>query len=394
MSLATTSVSNRRFDKDDLALAEQLARRSAVAIQNARLYRDAHAAEARYRGLFEGTKDGIIVFDPDGKCVDVNPAMLSMVSFDRAELIGFPATRVACGGPWSGEEGERLRHDGQWRGDFELRRKNGSTMAVESSITSVQLPTGPVYVGVLRDVSERRRFEQLQEEFLSALAHDLMNPLTTVRGQTQLQRRRLARGEPLDQDRLEAALESIDNASLRMTRQLDELADVMRLRAGSEIDLHRESSDLVALPRHASAEHGRATDRHTIRVVSEAESLVGFWDAPRLERVLGNLLGNAIKYSPEGGEITVRIAREGDSDPAVAVLSVEDSGVGIPQADLSLIFERFRRAGNVESFAGSGIGLAGAKRIVELHGGTIAVTSIEGQGSTFTVRLPIAMRED
>jgi signal transduction histidine kinase len=221
-----------------------------------------------------------------------------------------------------------------------------------------------------------------------------MNPLTTVRGQTQLQRRRLARGEPLDQDRLEAALENIDNASLRMTRLLDELADVMRLRAGSEINLHRESTDLLALALHASAEHGRATDRHTIRVVSEAESLVGFWDAPRLERVLGNLLGNAIKYSPEGGEITVRIEREGDGDPAVAVLSVEDSGVGIPQADLGLIFERFRRAGNVESFAGSGIGLAGAKRIVELHGGTIAVTSIEGQGSTFTVRLQIAMRED
>jgi two-component system sensor histidine kinase BaeS len=129
-------------------------------------------------------------------------------------------------------------------------------------------------------------------------------------------------------------------------------------------------------------------------VVPEVETLIGFWDAPRLERVLGNLLGNAIKYSPEGGEITIRIAREEHGDPATAILSVEDRGVGIPQADLSLIFERFRRAGNVESFAGSGIGLAGAKRIVELHGGTIAVTSTEGQGSTFTVRLPIAMAEE
>ena len=394
MTLATTARSNRHFDKDDLGLAEQLGRRSAVAIQNARLYRDAHAAEARYRGLFEGTKDGIIVFDPDGKCVDVNPAMIEMVGYDRAELIGFPATLVACGGPWSGEEGERLRREGQWRGDFELRRKNGSLLAVESSITSVPLPTGPVYVGVLRDVSERRRFEQLQEEFLSALAHDLMNPLTTVRGQTQLQRRRIARGEPLDEDRLNAALESIDTASLRMSRLVDELADVMRLRAGSEIDLHRESFDLVALARRTADDHRRATERHQIEVISEVETLIGFWDGPRLERVLGNLLGNAIKYSPEGGEITIRIVREGNGDADVAVLSVEDCGVGIPQADLSLIFERFRRAGNVESFAGSGIGLAGAKRIVELHGGTISVTSTEGQGSTFTVRLPIAVEKD
>jgi two-component system sensor histidine kinase BaeS len=186
----------------------------------------------------------------------------------------------------------------------------------------------------------------------------------------------------------------MDMASLRMSRLVDELADVMRLRAGSEIDLHRESFDLVVLARRIADDHGRATERHRIQVVSAVEALIGFWDGPRLERVLGNLLGNAIKYSPEGGEVTIRIPREGNGDAEVAVLSVEDRGVGIPQADLSLIFERFRRSGNVERFAGSGIGLAGAKRIVELHGGTIAVTSTEGQGSTFTVRLPTAVEAD
>jgi PAS domain S-box-containing protein len=393
LTLFTTTISHRRFDEDDRALAEQLARRSAVAIHNARLYRDAQAAEARYRGLFEGTKDGIILFDHTGTCVDVNPAMTAMVGYDRTELVGRATTVVACGGPWTGEEGERLRRDGQWRGDFELRRKNGSLMPVESSITSVQLPTGSVYVGVLRDVSARRRFEQLQEEFLSALAHDLMNPLTSVRGQAQILRRRIARGEPLGEERLTAGLESIDVASTRMTRLLDELADVMRLRAGQEIDLRRESTDLVALARRTAAEQDRLTERHTIHVASTVDELIGFWDGPRLERVLGNLLGNAIKYSPDGGEITVRIAREGLDDAEVAVLSVEDRGVGIPAADLGHIFEPFRRAGNVESFAGSGIGLAGAKRIVELHGGTIAVKSREGQGSTFTVRLPIAAND-
>jgi PAS domain S-box-containing protein len=329
------------------------------------------------------------VFDPKGTCVDVNPAMLTMVGYDRPELVGRAATLVACGGPWAGEEGERLQRDGQWRGDFELRRKNGALVPVESSITSVQLPTGSVYVGVLRDVSERRRFEQLQEEFLSALAHDLMNPLTTVRGQTQILRRRIARGEPLDEGRLSTGLESIEIASTRMTRLLDELADVMRLRAGQEVDLHRESTDLVALTWRSAAEQGRVTERHTIRLESTMDELIGFWDGPRLERVLGNRLGNAIKYSPDGGEITVRITREGNDEAGVAVLSVKDRGVGIPTSDLSHIFEPFRRAGNVESFAGSGIGLAGAKRIVELHGGTMAVKSSEGQGSTFTVRLPI-----
>ena len=394
LTLIMTSASNRQLDADDLAVADQLARRAAVAIENARLVRDAQTAETRYRGLFEGARDGIIVFAPDGQCVDVNPAMASMVGYGRAELVGAPATLVACGGPWSGEEGDRLRRDGQWRGDFELRHRNGSLMPVESAITTVRLPTGPVYVGVLRDVSDRKRFEQLQEEFLSALAHDLKNPLTTVRGQTQLLLRRLGRNDPPDAERLESALEGIDTAARRMSRLLDEMTDVTRLRAGQEIDLQREDTDLVALARRTVDEHDRVTEPHTIRLIAETDELIGFWDGPRLERVLGNLLGNAIKYSPEGGEITVRIAREVAAAGDSALLSVEDRGVGIPEADRELIFERFRRAANVERFAGSGIGLAGAKRIVELHGGTINVTSTEGEGSTFTVRLPVTREDD
>ena len=389
MTLATTT-SGRLFDEDDLALAEQLGRRSAAAILNARLFRDIQAAEARYRGLFAGTKDGMIVVGLDGRCVDVNPAMTEMVGYDREELIGEAASRVACGGPWSGAEGERLRRDGQWRGEFELRHKSGALIPIESWITTAALPAGPVYVGVLRDVSERRRLEEAQEEFLSALAHDLKNPLTTVRGQTQLLRRRLDRGEPPDAARLGAGLESIDVASGRMARLLDELADIMRLRAGQGIDLHREPTDLVALAGRTVAEHDRVSERHAISLESEVAALVGDWDGPRLERVLTNLLGNAIKYSPRGGAITVRISREESGVDAAAILSVTDEGVGIPAADQPRIFERFRRAGNVESIAGSGIGLAGARRIVELHGGTITVTSAEGAGSTFTVRLPVA----
>ena len=389
MTLATTKGSGRRLGRDDLALSEQLARRSAVAIQNARLYRDAQTAEERYRGLFEEAKDGILVFSPDGICLDANPALAEMTGFAREELIGSPATLVAHGGPWSGAERDQLRREGQWRGESALRRRDGSLVSVESSVTAVQIPMGPAYVGVLRDVSERKRFDQAQEEFLSALAHDLKNPLTTVRGQTQLLLRQLGRGNPPDTVRLATALDGIDRAAGRMNRLLDELGDITRLRAGQEIELQRAETDLVALARRTSEEHDRIAERHTIRLVTNETVLTGSWDGPRLERVLGNLLGNAIKYSPAGGEITVRIAREAAAAGETAILSVADQGVGIPAADLHLVFERFRRAGNVESFAGSGIGLAGARRIVELHGGTISVKSTEGVGSTFTVRLPV-----
>jgi signal transduction histidine kinase len=113
--------------------------------------------------------------------------------------------------------------------------------------------------------------------------------------------------------------------------------------------------------------------------------VIGDWDGPRLRRVLDNLLSNAIKYSPAGGEVVVTLAADGDS----AVLRVRDQGLGIPAEDLPHIFERFRRARNAAEIVGTGLGLSGARQLVEQHGGTIQVESQEGAGSTFTVRLPL-----
>lgn len=388
VTLLTTGESGRVLNQDDLSLVEQLGRRAAVAIQNARLYREAQLAEDRYRGLFEGTKDAMLVVDAEGICLDANPALVEMVGRPREALVGHPAAQFVTDGPWDGASWERLRREGQWQGDFELRRDDGTLFAIESWFTLVTLPVGAAYAGVLRDVSERRRFERMQEEFLSSLAHDLKNPLTALRGQTQLMLRRLRRGEHPEPDRLQSGLEGIDSAAIRMTKLLDELSDVTRLRAGQAVELDRIETDLVDLARRITEEFQRTTEKHTLVVETDLASLPGEWDGPRLERVLGNLLGNAIKYSPRGGSILVRVARD-DTGGGDALLSVQDHGVGIPAADRTRIFERYQRAGNVDHFAGSGIGLAGARRIVELHGGTISVESREGAGSLFVVRLPL-----
>ena len=114
--------------------------------------------------------------------------------------------------------------------------------------------------------------------------------------------------------------------------------------------------------------------------------MLGNWDGLRLGRVLSNLIDNAIKYSTDGGPVLVRVARDGDW----AVLAVEDRGIGIPAAELGRVFQRFQRGSNaVERAGGSGIGLASAHRIVESHGGSIAVQSQEGAGTIFVVRLPV-----
>jgi signal transduction histidine kinase len=155
---------------------------------------------------------------------------------------------------------------------------------------------------------------------------------------------------------------------------------------GRRLDLNRHPTDLVELAREVAQERQQATERHTIRVEADGPRLVGLWDARRLGRVLDNLLDNAVKYSPDGGPIDVRLRRDG----AWGVIDVTDEGLGIPEADQRRIFERFQRASNVEQrIGGTGIGLASAWHIVDSHGGTITVRSQEGSGTKFTVRLPI-----
>src|SRR5207237_1022244 len=131
------------------------------------------------------------------------------------------------------------------------------------------------------------------------------------------------------------------------------------------------------------------TRRHEVRVVAEIASLVGVWDTGRLERVLTNLVANAIKYSPGGGSVTIAVRREDGANGRWAVVSVADEGLGSAAADLPHVFERFYRGENVGQIRGSGLGLASVRQIVEQHGGRIDVTSVEGHGSTFTIRLPL-----
>jgi len=132
------------------------------------------------------------------------------------------------------------------------------------------------------------------------------------------------------------------------------------------------------------------SERYRFVCETSVPSLTGVWDPWRLERVIDNLLSNAMKFTPSGGDVILRISRDGDW----AVLAVEDTGVGIPAADLPHLFERYWRGSNVTGrIAGSGLGLSGARGIIEQHGGTISVASAEGQGSTFTLRLPLEVAE-
>lgn len=247
------------------------------------------------------------------------------------------------------------------------------------------------WLGVSTDIDDHKRLEEERQLFVNAAAHDLRNPLTVIRSQAQLVRRQLERGAPADPARLGARLATIDATAQRAARLIDELLDAARLEAGHPLQLALAPADLVEIARHHVQEQQATTSRHTLLLDAPDTPLTGNWDAERVGRAVDNLIVNAIKFSPDGGPVSVELAREEDAGAGWAVLRVRDEGVGIPASDLPWVFERFRRGTNVTgSFAGSGIGLAGARRIAEQHGGTLTAESREGDGSTFTLRLPLA----
>ena len=256
-------------------------------------------------------------------------------------------------------------------------------------------PAGEIVGGVVAflDITTLKELEQQKDAFLGAISHDLRNPLTAIKARAQLLQRRAEQLSGEAAASIAEGLGAIDLAATRITGMINELLDVTRIQAGQPLDLDRQSMDLVELAGRVSAELQPGAERHRIEVVSELPALVGTWDAARLERALTNLVSNAIKYSPAGGQVRVELGQECDNGDEWAVLRVADRGVGIPGHELPRVFERFFRGSNVQGkFAGTGLGLAGARQIVEQHGGQVSVESQEQAGTTFTIRLPLAQR--
>lgn len=246
------------------------------------------------------------------------------------------------------------------------------------------------------EIALRVRAEEAQQvlkahdELLSIISHDLKNPVSVIRAYAELLHRRLPPRTPQDIDRIESGLRQIVTSATTLTGQIDEIQDIAQLHIGRSLALQRQPTDLVMVVRQVVADQQQTTRHHTIHLTTTASELISSLDGSRIERVLANLLANAIKFSPSGGDIRVILFKEHDESGMWGAVQVQDDGLGIPAAELDYIFRRFHRGTNVAGrIAGSGIGLTSAQQIVEQHGGTIAVASQEGHGSTFTVRLPL-----
>jgi PAS domain S-box-containing protein len=236
-------------------------------------------------------------------------------------------------------------------------------------------------------VEARRKVEdlsRLKDEFLSIASHELRTPVTSIKGYTQLAKMLIKEGDlTTSEEYLDIALDQID----RMSRLILELLDVSRIETG-RLEIRREQIPWSQFVRDVVHRHHTAVSDRRFHVSVPSLTRIVTGDRDRLEQVLGNLLENAVKYSPDGSDITVTVDDKGDA----LVTAVCDRGIGIPADELGQVFERFHRGRQVSStnYGGLGLGLYITKQIIERHGGTIWVESKEGQGTTFFFSLPAA----
>ena len=253
----------------------------------------------------------------------------------------------------------------------------------------ILLVEGLILSALIGTLHERlRRSEaalRARDDLLAVAAHELKTPLTTVIGYTQTLQLRAAREGHLtrrDQDTLRV----IAAQAKRLHTLIDSILDLARLHNG-QMQIARQVLDLVSLARQVVADARLTAAQHLLEFRGSDAPIVIVGDSVRLEQVLHNLLDNAVKYSPEGGVITVCVEQRN----AEAILRMSDQGIGIPEQARAQLFERFYRASNLDPrrMHGTGIGLSIVGEIVALHGGVVEVDSAEGHGSTFTVRLPL-----
>lgn len=253
---------------------------------------------------------------------------------------------------------------------------------------ALALENARLFVEAAARAADVERAMTAQDDFLSLISHDLRNPMTTIKAAAQLLQRRVASGTARSDDLL-STVEVIDSAIAKVTRDLDGLLDLSLARAGRPLGLQLSRVDLVPMLRRTSAEYAHA-GTHTITIECEEHAVEGEWDEARLDRAFDNLVSNAVKFSPDGGTVTITVGTEGVGDAMWATVTVRDDGIGIPATEVHRIFERFYRGTTATSrqISGTGLGLSAVNLIVTAHGGTISVESSEGDGSTFIVRLP------
>ena len=371
------------------------------------------SSAAHVRSILDNTLDAVIALDAAFLVTFWNPQAEGTFGIPRKQAIGRPLAELILPGPQRGRLADALSRltaaegGSNLRLEVEARRADGGPFPLELTITAIPDGGDFSFSAFARDITQRKDDDQerarllrdaerargqaetaarVKDEFLSTLSHELRTPLTAIVGWTYL-----LRGGRLDDATAARGLEAIERNAAAQAQVISDILDLSRM-VGAKFRLNVRPLQLAPVAAAALEPLMPAATAKAIKVQTLLDPAAGLvvGDPDRLRQVVWNLAANAVKFTPRGGRVTVRVERLPHADVR---LVVEDTGEGISADFLPHVFERFRQgdASNTRSHGGLGLGLAVVRHLVELHGGTIEARSEgEGRGATFTVVLPVA----
>ena len=362
--------SGHGFTDYDTRLLSVLADYAAIALENARLYGSAENERVKLTTILRDAQDAVIVTDPELRLILANPA--ARAAFGLGDGVGARLSDAVDNAALL-ELFDHGRSRRNWHAEILLA--DGRTL--QGQLSELH---GIGFGAVLQDISRLKELDRIKSDFISIVLHDLRTPLTTIRGYIEL----LPRVGPLNELQ-EEFVRRVERGTVNIVELIADLLDVNRIEAG--LDWEMEPVDPAHIVDQAVAALRQAAEvkQHTLAVdIQPLPTILG--NSRRLQQAISNLISNAIKYTPAGGQIGVSARQDGD----FVMVQVRDSGIGIAQPDQVRIWDKFYRVESDETFSivGTGLGLSIVKTVIERHKGRVWVESAPGSGSLFTMVLP------
>ncbi len=376
------------FEQSELTFLSTLSGQAAIAVANTSLFAEVEEERRKLKAVLESTTDAMLVTDNEGRIVLMNPAAEDYFDLRSEHAQGHRAADVID----EPELAAMLTNLEEPVATLELAGRGGKTLLANTSTIVSQDGTVSGRVAVLRDITALKELDSIKTVFLRMVSHDLRSPLTYMRGYVSML--------PLSGDLNERQKESvgkITNGIDHITELTERLTHLSRLQFGEDTELELALIDVEELVQLIYSEQEPLAKQKNITLKLETEERLPLIIADGIlyRQAIANLINNALKYTPEGQEVIVRVLRNGDDRITVAVA---DTGLGIRQEDQPRLFEAFyrvpHREGEPPRPQGSGLGLALVKAIVEAHGGAFGVESEYGRGSTFHISLPVRGPEE